>query len=140
MMSGRFLAASFVVLFAALPAAAQLALGAINGTINYSGTAPQVVEGWVTYLDLSSSRFVPVVTQKPEPSCPLQDQVRIMGTDQFARNYGTFVAITANTGKANPPACATPVGLIVSNGITVTKKEECGLELYFESGMKAAGI
>jgi len=140
-MTTRLLAVSLLTVLSAFPAAAQLALGDINGTINYSGSAlPQTVEGWVAYLDLSSGAFTPVVTSKSTECEQHPNTVEVADTKTFAANKHAFVAITANTGPFVPdhPSCLAPVGLLMSNGQLVHPQEDCGLELYFTDKTHAA--
>lgn len=132
------------LLVAVAPAAAQVAVGTLQGSISYaldngSKPEPRPVTGWIAYLDISSGSFAPTVTGPASPACSAPDTVRMQQTNLFATQYGTLVTITANTGASTPPewACGEPDGLLVSNGTLVNPPQPKGPILYLLSNSEA---
>src|SRR5260221_2494366 len=88
------LAALFVL--SAQTLLAQAALGTFQYTTAYS---QMPLNGYVAILDLSSGALAPVVTSLAS-NCTSPSTVFTTTTMDFATKQGTFIAITANTGKA----------------------------------------
>jgi len=115
---------------------AQAALGTFKYTTSYS---PAPLDGYVAILDLSTGTLAPVVTSLAS-NCTSPNTVFTTSTIAFATKNSTFIAITANTGKAlttTPPQCAVPDGLMVSNGAWVNWPQTSGPVLYFTSNSSA---
>lgn len=133
----RPLLLALALLTAVRPLGAQAAVGVISGTSAYA--AP--FTGYVAILDLASGAFTPVVTAMAD-SCRTRGlgPVSLLRTGEFAVAQGTLVAITANTGPAIPGSdgvCATPDGLIVSDGALVQPGQTAGPILYFSDSTHA---
>lgn len=129
-----------VLLAGTAPAEAQVAVGTVHGSISYGSSGYTRVNGWVAYIDLTSHLFIPVVTEPAPPPCTLpKGTVLMQRTNRFASLSHTLVAITANTGPETPPegACATPDGLIISDGVAVNPAQEEGPVLFFDANGNA---
>ena len=97
-------------------------------------------QGYVAILDLQSPDVVPQVTGSyPCPSTH-PGTAKTTTTHAFAKNYGTFIAITANTGpmlSETERKCGTPSGLIMSAGRWVNWPQSNGPVLYFPTDHSA---
>lgn len=119
------------LLFALFPASvsAQVAVGTFTYTTSYNGSPHS---GYVAVLDTSDPQLNTIASQA-DPTCA-PDTVALTRPSDFAKTYGTFLTITANTGPAIPPGtrCGTPHGLIVSGGKLVNWPQTSGPVLYFD--------
>ena len=85
------------------------------------------------------AHLAPVVTSLAS-NCTSPNTVFTTTTMDFTTKQGTFIAITANTGKAlsgSAPQCGTPDGLIVSSGQWVNWPQTSGPVVYFTSNSSA---
>lgn len=118
-------------LLALVPATlpAQVAVGTFTYTTSYNGSSQT---GYVAILD-TSDPLLNAIASGGDPTCA-PDTVAFTRPSDFAKTYGTFLAITANTGPAIPPGtkCGTPHGLLISGGKIVNWPQTSGPVLYFD--------
>lgn len=139
--------AALAVLFPFIANAQLVDQAAVGSFVYQFGLPPENANtgnGYVAILDLQSPDLVPQVT---EPlACTTNDKPPIHGTaitrttKSFAKKYGTFVAVTTNTGpflSATESRCGVPSGLIVSGGRWVNWPETNGPVLSFMSAHDA---
>jgi exopolysaccharide biosynthesis protein len=122
-----------VLLFTALEAAGQAALGEFTYVSDYSTGA---TKGYVAVLDLKAASFQPEVTGQ-DPECLSKSTTLYETTRKFADDQKTFVTITANTGLGGRPPCHLADGIVISNGEVVNDPADPGLVLYFTSNGEA---
>jgi hypothetical protein len=123
---GRVVAGLFAVaLLAAASAGAQIVLGEINGSYQDRQGKTRLFRGYIAFLRMEGTPFLPVVT-KPAPTC-VPPAAPLLLTADWAQQVGAFLAVNASFGEPEqeykPGDCLTVFGPVKSDGFLVAPNQ-----------------